>query len=197
MASIIKVDEIQSTTGTPLLVNGYPRQPGQILEVLSSVCDGSSVTVGSGSYTFQNVTTQQTYVGNVPTDINGSELAYTPPAGTSRVLYRFVFGTYWVSAHAINSYRFLIDGNEVVFSRHNRSGYYNEDRYAFEWTIAIGGTPNANTGRQATWTSAKTLKMQYSQHGGSNYNNLHGTRYWNATSGDQFNIPILTITAIA
>lgn len=197
MASIIKVDEIQNTAGTPLLVNGYPRQPGQILEVLSSVCDGSSVTVGSGTYTFQNVTTQQEYIGATFTDINGSELAYTPPAGTSRVLYRFVFGTYWVAAHMINHYRFLIGGSEVVFSRHNRSGYYSEDRCAFEWTIAIGGSSNANTGQQATWTSPKTLKMQYRQYGASNYGNLHGTKYWNGTGGNQFNIPILTITAIA
>jgi hypothetical protein len=91
----------------------------------------------------------------------------------------------------------LIDGAEVVFSRHNRSSQYNEDRYAFEWTIAIGGTPNANTGRQGAWTSAKALKLQYNQYGSSNYNNLHGTTYWNGTSGNQFNIPILTITAIA
>jgi hypothetical protein len=197
MASIIKVDELQNTAGQPLLVNGYPRQPGQIIEVLSSVCDGSSVTVGSGTYTFQNVTTQQGYVGTTFTDINGSLMSYTPPAGTTRVMYRFTFGTYWVGVHAINGYRFLIDGAEVVFSRHSRSAQYNEDRYAFEWTIAIGGTPNANTGRQGAWTSAKALKLQYNQYGASNYNNLHGTAYWNGTNSNQFNIPILTITAIA
>lgn len=197
MASILKVDELRNSAGTPLLVNGYPRQPGQILEVLTSPCDGSSVTVGSGSYTFQNVTAAQGYVGTTFTDINGSALTYTPPAGTSRVMYKFTFGTYWVTAHAINNYRFLIDGSEVVYSRHSRSSQYNEDRYAFEWTIAIGGSTNMNTGRLASWESAKTLKMQYAQYGSSNYNNLHGTTYWLGASGNQFNIPILTITAIA
>jgi hypothetical protein len=197
MASNLKVDNIQNSAGQSLLVNGYPRQPGQIIEVLSSVCDGSSVTVGSGTYTVQNVTTQQGYVGTSWTDINGSVISYTPPVGTTKVIYSFTFGTYWISAHSINNYRFLIDGSEVVFSRHSRSSQYNEDRYSFEWTIGIGGTANANTGRQSTWDTAKQLKVQYTQYGASNYNNLHGTSYWLGTNSNQFNIPILTITAIA
>ena len=170
---------------------------GQVIETISSVCDGSVITVQSGTYTIQNVTTQQGYVGATYTDINGSVLSYTPPVGTTRVEYEFEFASYWVSAHAINDYIFFIDGVEVVFARHNRSGYYPEFRFPFKWTIAIGGTPNANTGRIASWTTPKIMKMQYRQYGGSNYNNLHGTTYWNGTSGNQFSMPHIKITAIA
>jgi hypothetical protein len=197
MASQLNVDNINNSAGTALLVNGYPRQPGQIIEILTSPCDGSSVTVGSGTYTFQNVTTQQGYVGTTYTDISGSTMAYQPPAGATRVRYEFQFSSYWVGAHAINGYIFFVDGNEVTLARHNRSGQYMENKYTFTWTIAIGGANTPSTGRVATWTSPKTLKMQYNQYGASNYANLHGTVYWNGTNSNQFNIPTLTITAIA
>lgn len=199
MASIINVDNINNSAGTPLLVNGYPRQPGQIIEILSSPCDGSSVTVGSGTYVFPNVTSYQGYVGNVWTDINGSSMTYQPPAGATRVRYEFGFSSYWLAAHAINSYKFFLDSNEVVYARHTRSGYYQESRYNFDWTIAIGGVANPNTGRVATWSAPKTFKMQYYQYGSSNYANLHSTQYWENASVPNVNlsVPILTITAIA
>jgi len=195
--SLIQDGAVQAADLSSGAITAVTTRPGQIIEVLSSVCDGSSVTVGSGTYTFQNVTTQQGYVGPSFTDINGSILSYTPPAGATRVIYSFTFGSYWVTAHAINDYRFLIDGNEIVYSRHNRSGYYPEERTTFTWTIAIGGSTDFNTGRLATWNTARQLKLQYAQYGGSNYNNLHGTTYWLGVSSNQFNIPILTITAIA
>lgn len=171
--------------------------PGQIIETLSSPCDGSTVVVSSGSYTVANVTTQQTYVGATYTDITGSSITYTPPSGATRVVYEFQFASYWVGSHAINDYKFFIDGAEVVYARFNRSAYYIEDRCTFVWTIAIGGTPNANTGRIATWTTPKTMKMQFRNYGASNYANLHGTTYWDGTTGNQLSVPHIKITAIA
>jgi hypothetical protein len=196
MASTLKVDNLQNSAGANLLVNGYPRQPGQIIEYLTGVCDGTNVTVGSGTYTFPNVTTQQ--VGTVSYQtITGSNLQYTPPVGTSRVIYRFQLDSYWLNVHAINHYKFFIDSDEVVFARHNRSAQYQESRYSFEWTIAIGGSANANTGRLASWTTPKTLSMQFRIYGTTNNNNLHGTQYWDGTTSNQFSMPSLTIIAIA
>lgn len=174
------------------------RVPGTIIERLSSVCDGSSVTVSSGTYTFQNVTGQQGTT-NTYTDINGSVLSYNPPPGTKQVKYTYNFSSYWQdAAHSINHYTFLIDGVEVLRSRHNRSAQYNETRDSFEWVINIGGTADSNVGRQSTWTSAKTLKMQVRAYSdGANSADLNGTFYWNATTGNQFNLPVLTIEAIA
>lgn len=196
MASTLKVDNIQNSAGTNLSVNGYPRQPGQIIEYLTGVCDGTNVTVGSGTYTFPNVTTQQVGTTAYQT-ITGSNLLYTPPAGTSRVIYRFQFSSYWVGAHAINDYKFFIDSDEVVFARHNRSAQYQESRYSFDWTIAIGGVANPNTGRLASWTSGKTLSMQFRVYALANANNLHGTYYWDGGAVNVFSMPSLTIIAIA
>lgn len=197
MASTLKVDNLQNTAGTTLSVNGYPRQPGQVVEILSSPCDGSTVTVGSGTYTVQNVTGIYTLT-DAYTDVPGSVLVYVPPAGATRVKYTFHFNHYWPSGtHCISHHKFFIDGVEVVFARHNRSGYYPEGRYSFEWAIAIGGAANANTGRQATWTTGKTLKMQSRRYAAGNPISLHGTTYWDGTSSVQFGMPVIEIEAIA
>ena len=194
--NIVKSNTIQGFDGTNYIVNGYPRMPGQIIEYLSSPCDGSTVTVGSGSYTFQNVTTY-TAVTYTYIDITGSSITYTPPAGTTRVIYRFNSAMFWGSAHAIAHNKFFIDGTEVLYARYSRSAQYYEDRTTFEWTINIGGNGNTNTGRQASWTTAKTLKMQWRAYGGSDIQYYHGTTYWDGGSSTQFSMPHLTIIAIA
>lgn len=196
MASILKVDEIQNSAGTPLFVDGYPRRPGQILEVLASPCDGSSVTVGSGTYTVQNVTTQQT-LSTAYQDLTGSTLSYTPPSGATRVIYEFSFAMRWEQDHAITHHKFFIDGVEVVYARFNRSGRYPEDKITFEWPIAIGGSGDTNTGRQASWTTAKTLKVQSRWYSASNARNAHGTNYWDGVGANVFIMPTIKITAIA
>lgn len=196
MASVLKVDTLKNNLNEDLLVDGYPRKPGQVIEYLSSPCDGSQVTVGSGTYTFPNVTGVQTSVTSY-TDVTGSSITYTPPTGTTRVVYDFHYTMYWSDDHAISHWKFFIDANEVTYARFSRSGRYPEDRYSFVWSIAIGGSANTNTGRQATWTTAKTLKMQWRSYSTGNRRNLHGTTYWDGGGSTQFSMPILTIIAIA
>jgi len=194
MAGILNVDNIENLSGTAVVVNGYPRQPGQIIEYLARPCDGGIMTGASGTYTVQNVTTQQGTTDSYA-DVTGSSLAYTPPTGATSVVYRFTFGIYSVTTHDIVDFKFFIDSNEVVYARHNRSGQYIENRSTFEWTIPIGGITDNNTGRQGTWTTAKTLKMQTRRYGGSNYGNLHGSRYWDGGGSNQFQIPTISIQA--
>lgn len=198
MVSILKVDDIKNTAGTTVLSNGYPTQPGQVIEYLSSPCDGSTLTGINGTYTWENVTAAQA-MNNTYADVTGSTISYKPPANATRVIYQFTFGYYWeTTAHSIQHFKFFIDSDEVVYARHNRSATYFESRYTFEWIIPIGGFADTNTGRQSTWTANKTLKMQSRRYAtGSNGGNLHGTTYWDGAGGNQFNIPTLTLIAIA
>jgi hypothetical protein len=196
MASVIKVDNIQNSLGQDIMVNGYPRQPGQIIEYLSSPCDGSTIVGQSGSYSWPNVTGQQTLSASYQT-LSGSSISYTPPEGTSRVLYRFDFALRWEQEHAITHHKFFIDGTEVLWARQNRSGRYPEDKISFEWAINIGGIANTNTGRQSSWTTSKTLLIQSRWYGASNARNAHGTSYWDGVGSNQFVMPTLTIIAIA
>ena len=199
MTSILQVNQIKNTAGTTILDNGYPTQPGQIIEYLTSHCDGSTLAGRSGNFTWQNVTTTQDF-STTYLDVTGSTIAYTPPPGATRVIYQFTFGFSWRSTgHSIQHFKFFIDSNEVVRARHNRSATNFESRYTFEWVIPIGGSTDNNTGRQATWTTSKTLKMQSRRYAASsNGGEVHGTYYWDGTGiSNQFNIPALTLIAIA
>lgn len=192
--SFTTADIIQNSSGQTLLTNGYPAQPNRILEYLAGPCDGSDVTVASGTYTFPNVTGIQ---GGSTTYqvVTGSNIYYCPPPGTRQVRYQFTFAVYWVSAHAINDYKFYINDDEVLWARHNRSAQYPEHRYQFDWTIPVGQSVDTRVGSQRTWTEAKHLYMTFRIYGTSNYSNHHGTTYWDGAGSNQFNVPILSIIA--
>jgi hypothetical protein len=194
MTKTITADFIENTAGDRLLTNGYPAQPNRILEYLASPCDGSSVTVSSGTYTFPNVTAQQ---GGLDTYqiITGSNIYYCPPPEAKKVVYQFTFSAYWVAAHAINHYKFYISDTEIVKARHSRSAQYIENRYQFDWTISIGDSDTPADAKFLSWTTPKHLYMMFRRYGVSNYSNHHGTYYWDGTSSNQFNIPLLSIVA--
>jgi hypothetical protein len=199
MTSIIRVDEIKNTLGTTVLKDGYPTQPGQIIEYLSSQCDGTQLIGRANTFTWENVTTSQNF-STTYLDVTGSTISYTPPPGASRVIYQFTFGYSWRNtAHSIQHFKFFIDSDEVVKARHNRSATYFESRYTFEWIIPIGGDADTSTGRQSSWTTPKTMKMQSRRYAAaSNGGEVHGTYYWDGTGiASQFNIPSLTLIAIA
>jgi len=192
--SNLTADFIENSNGQSTLINGYPAQPNRILEYLAGPCDGSSVTVASGTYTMPNVTAQQG--GSAAYQVvSGSDIYYCPPPGTREVRYQFTFSIYWVNRHAINDYKFHIGDNEILWARHNRSGDYPENRYQFNWTIPITGTDNYNVGTVASWNEAKRLYMTFRIYGTSNNSNHHGTVYWDGAGSNQFNIPILSIVA--
>lgn len=198
MVAVAKVSQIQNANGNVLLDNGYPRQPGRIIEVLTSPCDGSEVKVASGTYRFENITTQQVTT-TAYQKLTGSYIRYVPPVGATRVTYNFQCNSYWVTDHAINHYKFYIGDEEVYYARHCRSGRLMEDRLVFDWTISIGQavSPNINYGQLTSWTQPRDLYMMVRMYGASDNNNMHGTYYWDGAGSNQLGIPILTITAFA
>lgn len=199
MVSKLLVDKIESKSGGAITFNNqvnFESQPGQVIECLAGICDGEEVTVKSGSYTMPNVTAQQT-LSTAYADILGSEIAYTPPTGTTRVIYEFINSASWSQAHAISHWKFFIGGVEVTSARHSISGYYPEHLSNHTWTFRIGGTADAATGRQATWTSPLTIKMQAREYGTSNgMDKVNVSTYWDGTTSAQFMHPQLRITAI-
>ena len=166
-----------------------------VKEQLAMICDGENYTVSSGTYTPTNVTAAQALTTSYAT-ITGSELSYTPPSGTTCVVYDFAFQFTFYDANGIAHFRFYIDSDEVTNQRLNLSGQYPEMMPTLRYVIPISGSANTATGRQATWTSAKTLKIQSREYGSSNEAFLHSTNYWDGTSADQFHQPNLTITAL-
>lgn len=198
MSSKLKVDTItnQSESQT-LMSNGVITVGNNVLEDFTLLCDGGSYVGKNGTFTSQNVTSQYS-ITSTYTDLNGSSISYLPPIGTTCVVYSFHYTLYWqgTNAHSISHAKFFIDGVEVVFSRFSHSAQYLESLLTFTWPIFIGGITNNNTGRQSTWTTQKTLKLQMREYGATNNMDAHGTNYWDGGGGNQFHMPSISIKAI-
>jgi hypothetical protein len=196
----IRTNTIQNLAGTNLFVNGYPRQPGQIIEKLTGLCNGSQITVGSGTYTMPTVTGFQD-ISVTRVDVTGSLISYTPPTGTSRVIYEFEPVFSYLNADPIGHFSLFIDGTEVLQSRVSQrlAGSNPVQRMKYTWIIPIGGTSDtANSGRQSTWTSPKELKLRARSYDSVNYRfRLHSLAYWDGAAIGTLAYPLLTITSIA
>jgi len=199
--STLYVNNIAPKTGNTINItgtfNGGVAAASNVKEVLAMLCDGGSYTVSSGTYTSQSVTAAYTPAATYA-DLTGSVISYTPPSGTTCVIYEFQFqvATDNVS-HAILHNRFYIDGTEVTDSKRELAGgSYPEYSAIIRQVIPIGGSASAATGRQASWTGAKELKIQTRVYGSGNEMKVHGTYYWDGATATQFVRPNLTITAI-
>ena len=189
------VDSIEpKTSGEVVSIN---RGKGQVLEVLSSLCDGSTVEVISGSYTFQNVTAVQNGTTSYE-DLTGSTLSYKPPTGTKKVIYEFIYQIALADNPPLGHHKFFIDSVEVTNARWNSgaNGLYGMMQ-TFKWIINCNATSNvAADGAFTSWNALKELKIQAREYGTSNECQWHATHYWDGATSEQFHRPVLTITAI-
>ena len=167
---------------------------GAVLEEVALLCNGTSQTVSSGTYTSQNVTGVQD-LDNTFTDVTGSSIAYTPPAGTTRVVYTLSVHFSYAAAVSISSIKTFLDSDEVTSARQQVSSGYTEGVNHLKWVFKIGGSADTATGRVASWDSAKTIKLQAREHSG-NPQKMHVTTNWDSTTSAQLRLPILNIKAI-
>ena len=190
------------TAGQVLRSNGNspPSWSGgaqRVLEVVASPCDGSTIATSNGNITFANVTGPQD-LSTSYANVQGSIISYQPPSGTQQVIYEFNMQvTNHDDAISIGHFKFYIDGSEVVYARRGISAEDVDVYVNFKYVINIGGSANANTGRIASWSSAKEMKMTAREyHSANNAVSLHETDHWDGASDNMFSQPVLQITAI-
>ena len=179
-------------------------RPGTVIEQLASSCDGDAVTVLSGTYNVANVTANQSLTSSY-TVANGSEIAYTPPAGTTRVYYRYAFKMDVNENSGITHYRFEIDATSVTRAFRTYSSNYASSNWhhaglhvTMEYVIKIGtGSTNASEAEFQTWTSPKTLRVRGREYNNSYETILHKNEWTDGSGTDTPCRPTLTITAIA
>jgi hypothetical protein len=140
----------------------------RVLEQFYSSADGSSFTTSQGTITLTDVTS----VLNLTTsfqDLPGTSITYTPPSGTSHVIYEVQFGLRSDDSSAILGGHMMINSDIILDSRFGLRGStnYSDMLYTFKFGINIGGSSSTTTGRQAAWTSGKTLKLQLNEHNSS------------------------------
>ena len=168
-----------------------------VLEILSSPCNGTQVTVPSGTYTMADVTATQDLTTSFA-DVTGSSINYTPPSGTTRVLYKFYAQfAYDNDNYAGFNIKFLLDGAEVTDARRSYYGNYFLGGFAFEYTINCNAS-GANTahGDITSWTSAKIMKLQAAEYNSQNEARFHRLQLWEGSDVATVVVPTLTITAI-
>ena len=168
----------------------------QVLEQFLSPCDGSVMPTSKGNVTLPDATAIQLLTSSYA-DVEGSSITYEPPTGTVQVIYEFVFHCSAADSHGIGTIRTYLDDTELtdaIFSFGASS--HLDARTCHRWGFNIGGTANAATGRVASWTSAKTIKLKAREYASAQESKLHGTQYTDGTGTDTFVRPCIGITAI-
>jgi len=175
---------------------------GNILEQLVFIADGSSITTSRGTITAPNVTSAQGQNSTSFADITGTDIAYLPPVGSTRVVYEceWVIG-YNSSAHPLPHIQILLDGTVINHSRYTHynggnSGPY-DDRITNKAIIIInsGAPDDIANGKLNAWSSNKTIKMQGANWSGHNFY-YHYMYHWdNNTTTRPIIQPTIKLTA--
>ena len=171
-----------------------------VLEKIWVPCDGRTITTKSGNnMSIGDVSGLQQFSGTSYSDLAGSSLTYTPPTGTTLVIYEYAFQQCRQDSHAIGHYKFNIGGLGVVtnsyFSISANSQL--EDIIHFKFPINIGGSESATTGQLASWGSSRVLKLEGRRYGGSNAQYIHTTEYSDGAGVARFHQPCVGVTAVA
>jgi hypothetical protein len=181
--------------------------PGEVIEELNSICDGSVVVVKSNTYTMTDVTVAQNATLTF-TEVTGSAISYTPPPGTKRVYYRFWF--HWDSEglSGISHFKPQIDGNDIYAGARNIASQYDSGGavhgnfpISIEYTIDCNATTtDTNAGKFTSWTTPKTLRVMFREYASNYQCRLHLNQWWDGSDAAAPYIvakPHLTIRAIA
>ena len=169
---------------------------GNVMEILSSPCNGTQVTVSSGTYTFPDVTSAQANTTSYA-DVTGSSITYTPPSGTTRVIYKFYSQiSYDANFHATHI-KFFLDGSEVTDGRRTFYGNYLAGGLTYEYTINCNASGASTAhGDITSWTTPKVMKLQAREYDSGNQSVFHKLKLWDGTSSSDVVVPILTITSL-
>jgi len=170
---------------------------GNVMEILSSPCNGTQVTVPSGTYTMPDITSGQDCTTSYA-DITGSSINYTPPSGTTRVNYKFYSQiSYDTANYHATHVRFYLDGSEVTDARRTFYGNYLAGGFTFEYTINCNAS-GANTahGDITSWTTPKIMKIQAREYDSGNQSQFHVLKLFDGASSSDVVVPTLTITSL-
>ena len=174
--------------------------PGEIIEELTTVCNGRPVTVLSGTYTPTNVTAAQTST-STHTEINGSNITYNKPVGAKRIYYKFACQWDDNSRGAITHFKIRVYHNgawrDINPSRYTHATQYlNDGNITASWVVneyifeCDADAESQHDGRFLSSKTSYTFDVTWRQHGASDYNRLHLNEWWDGR--DRYNTPAPT-----
>ena len=173
-----------------------PVKGRQVLEQFFTECNGSTITTTGGDITVSDVTAEQDLSTSYVT-CSGSSISYTPPAGTTMVIYEYHFQIRYKDTVPMVHFKTSIGGTEVTNFRRTQRAQYQNMYDSLKYCFHIGGSTSTATGRQATWTSAKTILLEAREYGSDQEAYLHSQDRWDgATVTAYVTKPSIGITAI-
>ena len=185
------------TTANGAAVTGHISGAHGVLEQFFSPCDGSVIALVNGNFTMPSNVTDYQDLTTSWVELTGSSVSYTPPTGTKQVIYEFHFMCAHKDANAIVSTRLYLDSDEVYHARTCWRGDVFSTRSVMRWGFNIGGSADTDVGRVASWTSAKTIKMDIIEYASGNEGYAHRLVNYGTSTTDIYPIkPCLGITAI-
>ncbi len=176
---------------------GQSASTGTILEQFLLPCTGQSITVPSGTYTSANVDSFQNTAHDSFADITGSSITYTPPTGAQLVIYKYVVQIGYSDSFVKLSIRVMLDDVEATqFRAVFVTQAHLNTKPILEYPFLIGGSDDTTIGKQATWTTGKTIKLQAQSRSGADAT-LNQADFYGNSDTDIVVPPMIGITAIA
>ena len=178
--------------------------PGEIIETIRGKANGRYVTVQSGTYLLPNVSGLQDLT-STHTRITGSNFDYTPPPGTTRVIYEFWCFLRQGDPRPIIHFQGRVGGTIVNDSRHTfrdntDTGFADPQIWLSNYMcITIGEVTSDNIagGQLAAWNGPRTIDFTAREYNDSYEGRLHVTNHWDGSGDDILVRPTIKITAIA
>ena len=132
--------------------------------------------------------------------INGSSIDYTPPTGTTRVIYEFWVYMRDTDAGPILHFAGRVSGTQVLNARHTFRGASSADYQRWMYNkmiLRVGVSESLSAGDVGTWTSSKTIDFTSREYSSSYEGRFHFTNHWDGAGTDIVVKPRIRITAIA
>ena len=171
---------------------------GNVLEKISLVCDGRSVTAADGATTYTSESATRIISSTSVQTWTGSTLAYKPPENTKLLIYEFFADIGHSSTPQLGHASLYVDNVEVTSSRrswYGNSTYSSAEPFVFCLEVNAD-TESVATGKIGTWTSNKTLKIKFREYSSSYRFYINDLNYWNGGGSNNVKPPTLIITAL-
>lgn len=171
---------------------------GNILEQIVYYADGKTVSTSAGNFTAPNITAITNVTSNTFVENTGCTVAYTPPAGTTKVFYDATIQLrYYSDTHMSPSWYVELDGTTISQTRRTELQQYTYEMVTHALAVVdINGTDSIATGQVASWSSNKTFKVYFSGYGTSNYRfSMNGVYHYNGAAANLITPPLIKITA--
>jgi len=169
-----------------------------VLEQIVYYADGKTVVTGAGNFTAPDITAATDVTSATFIDSPGTNIDYTPPTGTTKVVYEAqIQARYYDDTHMSPSWYVELDGTQITQTKRTELQQYTYEMVLHSLAVIdINGTDSIATGQLASWTSAKTIKTKICCYSSSYQFYVNGVYHYAGAAPGLVTPPMMKITAI-